>query len=185
VPKKIMTVQLDDTSDVSKVGETSKMSEQKAAEPQVLQRKHTEPSALTPQMVEEKIKQFEPTEPMGPLLSAQEVTKIAVDFLKGLGNKYVMPKRVTKEGDRNYGVEVDMKGRLASILIDRNTKEIMEYEIAETKKEREISSGGGPSSFSPKVIVVVLVIQIALMVVFNFLKFSSINIPFLTGPPAQ
>jgi len=167
MPKKIMTVQLDDTDEVS---ETAKISEIKPPEPQIL---------------EKKTEKLESSEPAGPLLSAEEVTKIAINFLKGLGNKYVMPKRVSKEGEKTYGVEMDLKGRVASILIDSNTKEITEYEITETKKERELRSEGGQSSFSPKIIVVVIVIQIVLMVVFNFLKFQNINIPFLTGPPIQ
>jgi len=170
MPKKIMTVQLGDASEVSEIAETSKTSETKPAEPQILER---------------KMEKLESDEPSGPLLSAEEVTRIAINFFKGLGNKYVMPKRVSKEGERNYGVEIDLKGKAASILIDRSTKEIIEYEITESRREREVSSGGGSSSFSIRTIVIVVAIQIVLMVAFNLLRFSNINIPFLTGPPAQ
>jgi len=182
MPKKIMTVQVDDESEVS---ETPKMIEASETSKRNEKSKISEITPAKPPILEKKTEALDPGEETGPLMSAEEVTKMAMNFLKGLGNKYVMPKRVSKESDQSYGVEVDMKGRVASILIDRSTKEIMEYEITETKKEREISSGGGHSSFSPKIIVIVCVIQIILMVVFNFLKLYNINIPFLTGLPVQ
>lgn len=166
--KKIMTVQLDDTSEID---ETSKGSPREI--------ELTGPEMLEKEM--EKLRSENLDEPTGPLIGAEEVTQIATDFLKDLGNKYVMPKRVSKEGERNYGVEVDLKGRVASILIDRNTKEIIEYEITEPR--REISSGGEVSSSPFGIIIMVCIIQIILIVLFNFLKSQGIEIPFLTGPP--
>ena len=171
--KKIMTVQLGEEDEEAGPSEISKIVENNVIKPgaEMLQKKL------------EKLKSVS-DKPTGPLLSAEQVTKIAVDFFKGLGSKFVMPKRVLKEGERNYTVDIDLKGRIASILIDRSTKEIVEYEIKEPRKE--ISRGGlgegGGSPFSPAIIIVIIIMQIILMVIFNFLK-VYVEIPYLTGPP--
>ena len=176
--KKIMTVQLgDEEEDDSGPSGISKIVENNLVKPGA-------------EMLEKKLKEIEAESsvPTGPLLSAGDVTKMAIDFFRELGSKYVMPKRVLKEGERNYAVDIDLKGRIASILIDRSTKEIIEYEIKEPRKEVsrrgfEEGGGGGGSFFSPGIIIIVVIMQIVLTVVFNFLG-QYVEIPFLTGPPA-
>ncbi len=177
--KKIMTVQLgDEEEDDSGPSGISKIVEDSLVKPGA-------------EMLEKKLKEIkaESEKPTGPLLSAGDVTKIAIDFFRELGSKYVMPKRVLKEGERNYAVDIDLKGRIASILIDRSTREIIEYEIKEPRQEvsrrsfEEGGGGGGGSFFSPGIIIIVLIMQIILTVVFNFLG-QYVQIPFLTGPPA-
>jgi len=105
------------------------------------------------------------------LLTAEEVTNMATDLLEGLGYKKAKPIKVVQEGMRYYVVEVNLKQKNATIVIDANAKEIKEYEI------NDVSKKSAPSSIPIlKIIPIMCGIQVLLMVLFNFLRDY---IPFL------
>lgn len=121
-------------------------------------------------------------EPKRSLLNAETVTRMAINFVESLGNKYVTPKRVLRENERTYGVQLYLRGGVASVLIDRDTEKITEYEISEVKEE--LPEGGGAPSSSLRNLVIIFAIQILLTAAINVLKLY-VDIPFLTGPPPK
>jgi hypothetical protein len=108
------------------------------------------------------------------LLNAEEVTKMATEFLEGLGHKKTTPTKVAQEGLRHYVVEVDLKKRAAMVIIDANAKEIKEFEINPVKKPPKLKL---PSSISIKLILVIVGIQALLLIAFNLLQ-SYLPLPF-------
>jgi len=69
------------------------------------------------------------------LLNAEEVTSIATNFLRRLGNKHgLKPIKASLQGER-YVVEVGLKDRNATVQIDATNEEIKEYEIKAKEKE--------------------------------------------------
>jgi len=69
------------------------------------------------------------------LLNAEEVTSIATNFLRRLGNKHgLKPIKASLQGER-YVVEVGLKDRNATVQIDATNEEIKEYEIKVKEKE--------------------------------------------------
>lgn len=74
------------------------------------------------------------------LLNAEEVTLIATNFLKRLGNRRgLKPVKASLQGE-TYIVEVGLKKKIATVQIDATNEEIKEYEIKAEIKE-------SPSSF--------------------------------------
>ena len=74
------------------------------------------------------------------LLNAEDVTRIATNFLRRLGNKHgLKPIKASLQGER-YVVEVELKKKIAVVQIDAANEEIKEYEIKDIAKE-------APSSF--------------------------------------
>jgi len=74
------------------------------------------------------------------LLNAEEVTLIATNFLKRLGNKqYLKPIKASLEEDI-YIVEVGLAKKTATVQIDATTEQIKEYEIKEKEEEPKESS---------------------------------------------
>jgi len=102
--------------------------------------------------------------------NAEHVTSIAIGFLKELGNKRgVKPKKVSLQGQR-YVVELEIgKNKNAVVQIEVATREIKEYEIQ--KKEKEESSSRLP--LSPKTLIIVCGISLALYFVLEFLNVSA------------
>ncbi|MEM1588814.1 MAG: hypothetical protein QXZ68_00815 [Candidatus Bathyarchaeia archaeon] len=102
-------------------------------------------------------------------LNAESVTALATSFLKRIGHKGdLKPKKVSLE-EGIYIVEVDMNKFTAVIHVDAENQEITSYEIQPKGEET-------PSfSFSPKTVIMVLVIAVAVNValhfVFKFLGF--------------
>lgn len=99
--------------------------------------------------------------------NAEQVTSLALEFLKRLGNKRgLKPKRVTIEG-KLYTVEIEMKKNRAIVQIDSVTEEIKEYEIQKKTEE----SGNLP--LTPKTILfisgITAILHIALNWVWSFL----------------
>ena len=69
------------------------------------------------------------------LLNAEEVTLIATNFLKRLGNKQgLKPIKASLEEDV-YIVEVGLIKKIATVQIDATTEQIKEYEIKEKEQE--------------------------------------------------
>ena len=69
------------------------------------------------------------------LLNAEEVTLIATNFLRRLGNKRdLKPIKASLQGER-YVVEVGLKKKIATVQIDATSEEIKEYEIKDIAKE--------------------------------------------------
>jgi len=69
------------------------------------------------------------------LLNAEEVTLIAINFLRRLGNKhYLKPIKASLEGER-YIVDVGLKKKFATVQIDATSEEVKGYEIKEKVKE--------------------------------------------------
>ena len=103
-----------------------------------------------------------PATPQLKRLNAESVTAIATGFLKRIGHKGVLkPKKVSLE-EGIYTVEVEMKKFTAMIHVDAETQEITSYEIQ--PKGEETSS----VSFSPKTIMVIVVITAVVSVALHF-----------------
>ena len=74
------------------------------------------------------------------LLNAEEVTLIATNFLKRLGNKQgLKPIKASLEEDV-YIVEVGLTKKTATVQIDATTEQIKEYEIKDKKQAAPSSS---------------------------------------------
>lgn len=111
-------------------------------------------------------KTFEPK-----LLNAQQVTSIALAFLKSLGHRRgIKPRRVFMENQR-YTVEAEIgKTMLAKVQIDAKTSEIAEYGIE--KQAGEESSGILPIEF--KGIIIMFGISVAVTAMFAILNLQTI-----------
>jgi len=95
-------------------------------------------------------------------LNAENVTNIALNFLKRIGNKSgLKPKRVTLE-ENLFVVEVEMKKFSAVVRIDSESHEIRGYEIQPKAEE------SSPASISPKLLLVVFGISAVVYVLMNF-----------------
>lgn len=126
-----------------------------------------------------------PTEPEAAekkdlrLLNAEEVTKMAIDFLESLGNEQPIPIKVVQEGIGHYIVRFNLKKKKnATIVVDANAKEITEYEINEARKMPTTATTS--SDLSPKIILIICVMHILLTILVNVLKnYLPIPFPFL------
>ena len=95
-------------------------------------------------------------------LNAENVTNIALSFLKRIGNKSgLKPKRVTLE-ENLFVVEVEMKKFSAVVRVDSESHEIRGYEIQ--PKAEESSS----LPISPKILLLIFGISAAVHVLMNF-----------------
>ena len=75
------------------------------------------------------------------LLNAEQVTTIATDFLKRLGNKQMLkPIKASLEEDEVYVVEVALSKKIATVQIDAATEQIKEYEIKNKEQETPSSA---------------------------------------------
>jgi hypothetical protein len=107
------------------------------------------------------------------ILNAEEVTLIATDFLKRLGNKQgIKPIKASLE-EEVYIVEVGLSKKTATVQIDSTTEQIKEYEI----KEKEEKNQQASSSFiplTPKNIIMLVGIAGAAVVISGLLGISSL-----------
>ena len=69
------------------------------------------------------------------LLNAEEVTLIATNFLRRLGNKRDLKPIKASLQEERYVVEVGLKKKIATVQIDATSEEIKEYEIKDIAKE--------------------------------------------------
>jgi len=74
-------------------------------------------------------------EEQSKVLNAEEVTMIATNFLKRLGNKQALKPIKASLEDDIYTVEVGVSKKTAIVQIDATTEQIKEYEIKENAKE--------------------------------------------------
>lgn len=103
-------------------------------------------------------------------LNAQQVTSMAIAFLKSLGHKRgIKPKKVFIENQR-YVVEADIgKKLLAKVQIDVNTSEIKEYAIEKRTEENPITL-----PVEPKAMLIMLGLSLAVSLIFAILNLQSI-----------
>ncbi len=103
-------------------------------------------------------------------LNAQQVTTIAVAFLKSLRHKRgIKPKHVFVENQR-YVVEAEIgKKLLASVQIDMATSEIKEYAIEKKAEEAPVNL-----PVEPKAMLLMFGISIAVSLIFTILDIQSI-----------
>ena len=95
-------------------------------------------------------------------LNAENVTNIALSFLKRIGNKTgLKPKRVTLE-ENLYVVEVEMKKFSAVVRVDSTSHEIRGYEIQPKAEE------SSPATISPRLILIIFGVAAAVHVLLNF-----------------
>ncbi len=113
----------------------------------------------------------------GRRLNAEQVTRVATDFLKGLGNKQMTPTKVSVEGENLCVVEVELKNKVATVLVDADAREIKEYEINRAAKKPSL-----PISTSPmkKLLLIICGIDVILYLALNLLKtYLPFALPFL------
>ena len=95
-------------------------------------------------------------------LNAENVTNIALSFLKRIANKSSLkPKRVTLE-ENSYVVEVEMKKFSAVVRVDATSHEIRGYEIQ--PKAEESSS----ATISARLVIIIFGIAAAVHVLLTF-----------------
>ena len=105
------------------------------------------------------------------LLNAEEVTLIATNFLKRLGNKQgLKPIKASLEEDV-YIVEVGLLKKTATVQIDATTEQIKEYEIKNKEQETPSSS---LFSLTPKNILILAGISAASIIVSALLGIQSL-----------
>ena len=106
------------------------------------------------------------------VLNAEEVTLIATDFLKRLGNRQgLKPIKASLEEDV-YIVEVGLNKKTATVQIDSTTEQIREYEIQEKEQATQSSSTFMP--LTPKNIMILAGIAGASVVVSALLGIQSL-----------
>ena len=103
-------------------------------------------------------------------LNAQQVTSMAIAFLKSLGHRRgIKPKRVFIENQR-YVVEADVgKKLLAKVQIDVDTSEIKEYSIEKKAEEAPITL-----PVEPRAMLIMLGLSVAVSLIFAILNIQSI-----------
>ncbi|MDG6223406.1 MAG: hypothetical protein IAX21_02935 [Candidatus Bathyarchaeota archaeon] len=76
------------------------------------------------------------------LLNAEQVTTIATDFLKRLGNKQMLKpvKASLEEEEEIYVVEVALSKKIATVQVNATTEQIIEYEIIAKEQETPSNS---------------------------------------------
>jgi hypothetical protein len=105
-------------------------------------------------------------------LNAEEVTLIATNFLKRLGNKQgLKPIKASLEEDDVYVVEVGLAKKTAMVQIDATTEQIKEYEIKDKEQETPESAF---IPLTPKNIIMLAGISGASVVISALLGISSL-----------
>jgi hypothetical protein len=103
-------------------------------------------------------------------LNAQQVTSIALAFLKSLGHKRgIKPKQVFIENER-YVVEAEIgKKTLAKVQIDMITSEIKEYSIEKKVEEAPINL-----PVEPRAMLIMFGVSVAVSLIFALLDLQSV-----------
>jgi hypothetical protein len=105
------------------------------------------------------------------LLNAEEVTLIATNFLKRMGNTQgLKPIKASMEEDI-YVVEVGLDKKTATVQVDPTTEQIKEYEIKEDEQQPTEPS---LIPFTPKNIMLLAGVAVASVVVSALLGISSL-----------
>jgi len=103
-------------------------------------------------------------------LNAEEVTMIATNFLKRLGNKQGLKPIKASLDEDIYIVEVGLIKKTATVQIDASTEQIREYEIKDNEQATPSSS---VLSLTPKNILMIAGISAASVVVSALLGIQS------------
>jgi hypothetical protein len=108
-----------------------------------------------------------PAEPRS--LNAQQVTSIAMAFLKSLGHKRgIKPTRVFVENQR-YVVEVEIgKKTLANVQVDPTTSEIKAYAIERKPEEPAVNL-----PVEPRAMIIMFGISVAVSLIFALLNLQA------------
>lgn len=101
-------------------------------------------------------------------LNAEEATVLVISFLKRMRKRIVSPKKAVLN-DGVFTVDVELKRALATVQIDRETREIVEYSI----EEREIELG--LPALPVRRIAIILASVIATVIGMMFFSFYSVN----------
>ncbi|MFQ6068482.1 MAG: hypothetical protein ACE5KD_02955 [Candidatus Bathyarchaeia archaeon] len=103
-------------------------------------------------------------------LNAQQVTSIAMAFLKSLGHKRgIKPKHVFIENE-NYVVEAEIgKKIIAKVQIDTMTREIREYTIEKKPEEPPISL-----PVEPRALLLIFGVSVAVSLIFAILDLQTL-----------
>ena len=110
------------------------------------------------------------TAPETKPLNAQQVTSVAMAFLKSLGHKKgIKPKHVFIENQR-YVVEAEIGKKMsAKVQIDMITREIKEYVIEKKTEEAPVSL-----PVEPKAILLMLGLSVMVSLIFALLNLQAI-----------
>ena len=105
------------------------------------------------------------------LLNAEQVTTIATNFLKRLGNKQMLKpvKASLDEEEEIYVVEVALSKKTATVQIDATTEQIIEYEIISQQQE---SPSGSILPLNPQNIMILAGTAIGSIVISGLLGLS-------------
>lgn len=85
------------------------------------------------------------------LLNAEDVTVIATNFLRRLGNRQITKPIKASLNEGVYVVEVELAKKIATVQIDATTEQIKEYEI-KNKDQEPLTSF--PLPLTPKNILI-------------------------------
>lgn len=107
------------------------------------------------------------------ILNAEEVTLIATDFLKRLGNKQGLKPIKASLDEDTYIVEIGLSKKTATVQIDSTTEQIKEYEIKE-KEEKNQQASSTFIPLTPKNIIMLAGIAGAAVVISGLLGISSL-----------
>jgi hypothetical protein len=73
----------------------------------------------------------------GPPLNAEEATILVIHFLQRMRKKVITPRKATLNGDNVFVVTVDIHEALATVRINADDREIVEYSIEPIEKEEK------------------------------------------------
>lgn len=72
-----------------------------------------------------------------PPLNAEEATILVIHFLQRMRKKVITPRKATLNGDNVFVVNVDLQDALATVHINADDREIVEYSIEPIEKEEK------------------------------------------------
>ena len=105
-------------------------------------------------------------------LNAEEATVLVVSFLKRMGKRIVTPIKAVKN-DSNFVIDVELKGATATVQINTETWEIIEYTISPVEIEDK------PLPIPPRKIAMGLAGVAAVIVFLMAFSFFRNNMTFI------
>lgn len=104
-------------------------------------------------------------EPEEPPLNAEEATILVLHFLRRMKKQIVTPRKAVLNDDNVFVVDVDLKNATATVHINAETREILEYSIEQRPKEVK------PLPISPRKIIMGLGAVLVLITIIWFHNF--------------
>lgn len=136
----------------------------------------------TPMEMEPPVYEEEPVETEEPLaeepmgkeepLNAEEATVLVVSFLNRMGKRIVTPRKAVQTNG-NFVVDVELKNATATVQINAETWEIVEYTIAPVEAEEK------PLPFPPRKIAIGLAAVAAIIVFLMAFSFFRNNMAYI------